>query len=43
VNFPATPARVASQSVDLRRQYVYVEQMTPPTGGTVEKISIYLI
>jgi hypothetical protein len=43
VNFPATPARVASQSVDLPHKYVYVEQMTPPTGGTVEKISIYLI
>jgi len=38
--FPATPARVSSASADLPQKYVYVEQVTPPTGGTVEKISV---
>jgi hypothetical protein len=42
VNFPATPARVASASADLPQKYVYVEQVTPPTGGTVEKISVLI-
>src|SRR5262245_32826336 len=42
VNFPASPARVASASVDLPHKYVYIEQTTPPTGGTVEKISVLI-
>jgi hypothetical protein len=40
--FPATPARVTSASVDLPHKYVYVEQVTPPTGGTLEKVSVLL-
>src|SRR5262245_3017647 len=40
VNFPATPARVSSASVDLPQKYVYVEQATAPVGGTVDKISV---
>jgi hypothetical protein len=44
VTFPATPAsRVVSASADLPHKYVYVEQATPPTGGTVQKISVLLI
>jgi len=44
VNFPATPtpSRVSSQSVDLPHKYVYVEQITPLTGATIEKISVLL-
>jgi hypothetical protein len=41
-NFPATPARVSSASADLPQKYVYVEQITPPTGGTVTKISVLI-
>jgi hypothetical protein len=40
LNFPATPAREASVSVDLPQMLVYVEQQTPPTGGTIEKMSL---
>jgi len=42
VNFPATPARVASASVDLPHKYVYVEQQTAPVGGSVEKMSLLI-
>jgi len=42
VNFPATPARVASQSVDLPHKLVYVEQSPAHVGGTVENISVVL-
>lgn len=42
VNFPATPGRVASQMVKVAHKLAYVEQITPPTGGTVEKISVLL-
>src|SRR5262245_23652108 len=41
-NFPATPARVSSVSVDLPQKYVYVEQATAPVGGTVDKISVLI-
>jgi len=40
LNFPATPARVASVSVDLPQKLVYVEQQAAPVGGTIEKMSL---
>jgi len=44
VNFPAAPARVASQSVDLPNKHVYVQQAPAPTpAATVQKNSVYLI
>jgi hypothetical protein len=39
-----SPARVASRSVDLLHEYVYVHQATAPKpADTVQKISVYLI
>lgn len=42
LNFPATQARVACVAVDLPHKLVYVQQQTPPTGGTIEKLSLLI-
>jgi hypothetical protein len=42
VDFPATPARVNSATVEGPQKYVYVERTTPPIGGMVEKITVLL-
>jgi hypothetical protein len=42
LNFPATPARVASVSVDLPHKLVYVEQQAAPVGGAIEKLTLLL-
>jgi hypothetical protein len=41
-NFPATPTRVACAPVDFPHKLVYVQQQTPPTGGTIEKLSLLI-
>lgn len=40
-NFPATPSRVASVTVEGPFKYVYAQQVTGPTGGTMEKAVVY--
>src|SRR5262245_12001943 len=42
VDFPATPARVSSQSAELAHMWGYVEQMTPVSGAALQKVTVYL-
>lgn len=42
VNFPVAPARVASQTAQVAHRLAYVEQLTAPVGGTIEKMSLLI-
>src|SRR5262245_14463589 len=40
--FQPTPARVFRGSADVADKWVYVEQVTAPTGGTVQAITVLI-
>jgi len=42
VDFPATPARVASASAEIAHKWGYVEQEQAVAGAALEKVTVYV-